>query len=95
MSGKKAELVARVFVSYELGISVCITNVQRTWNKEDEKLKLLKMPESLFPDPLLLIRWWFGETKSMQSWPPIFLRDFNILYFRSTRIKVHTCTNAY
>ena len=55
MSGKKAELIARVFATSELGISVYLTSVQRTLNR-DEKLKLLKMPESLLPDPLLLKR---------------------------------------
>ena len=54
LSGKKAELVARVFPECELGISVCLTTVQRTSNTEDEKTRLLKMPESLLPDLLLL-----------------------------------------
>ena len=69
VSGKKAELVAPVFAASELDISVCLTAVQRTSNKKDEKPKRLKTPEGLLPNPLLLKDGWFGKTESMQSWP--------------------------
>ena len=82
MSGKKAELIARVFAASELGISVYLTTVQRTRNQDDEKLKLLKMPESLLPDPSLLKDGWVGETERMQSRPPSPCLQETIFRFR-------------
>ena len=85
-----------MFAASELGISVCLTTVQRTLNKEDEKVTLLKTPESLLPDPLLLKDGWFGKTERMQSWPPspgfqeTIFRFRRMCYASSTANQRHT-----
>ncbi|XP_066023281.1 uncharacterized protein [Pocillopora verrucosa] len=75
-SGAKAELVARVFATSEMGIQVQASAKELMCITESERAKLLFTPEgSKLPDPLGLKDGWIDEKDGLTSWPPIFLSD--------------------
>ena len=78
-SGPKAELVARIFATAEMGIAIKPTAQERIATTETEKAKLLIMPNGTsVPDPLTPKDGWMKESESMISWPPIYLSDVTL-----------------
>ena len=79
VSGTKAELVARVFATAEIGIAIKPTAQERIAATEKEKAKLPVMPNGTsVPDPLILMEGWVKESESMTSWPPIYPSDITL-----------------
>ena len=77
-SGRKDELVARVFAASEMKVPICATAVELALQTENEKAKLLQVSNICLPDPLKIKEGWIGEADGIKSWPPIFLSDITI-----------------
>ena len=88
VSGTKAELVASVFATAEIGIAIKLTaqeriaateKEKRIAATEKEKAKLLIMPNGTSdPDSLIPENGWVKESESMTSCPPIYLSDITM-----------------
>ena len=76
VSGRKEELVARVFVASEMKIQVQPTAEERIATTTTEKARLLELEDGArLPDPESLKDGWKSEDSSITSWPPIYLSD--------------------
>ncbi|XP_070562483.1 uncharacterized protein [Ptychodera flava] len=80
VSGRKVELVARVFAAAEQNIPVAKTASEIATEIDKSVQSLLSLPESdsVVPDPMKLNDGWIGETEGMKQWPPIFLSDITM-----------------
>lgn len=78
VSGKKVELVARVFAASEMGVPIEPTAVERASETHGEKAQLLQTSDGELPAPSMLKNGWLCESESITSWPPIFLSDITI-----------------
>ena len=65
VSGRKEELVARVFAAAEQNLPVCMDADARVVQTQREKESLLTTPEGILPDPLALQNGWLGESNGM------------------------------
>ena len=79
VSGRKEELVARVFAASEMKIQVQPTAEERIATTTTEKARLLELEDGArLPDPESLKDGWKSEDSSITSWPPIYLSDITI-----------------
>ena len=78
VSGRKTELVARVFAALEMNVKIEPTAEARYRDIQKEKSKLLQSPDGKLPDPEDLKDDWLSELEGMATWPPIFLSDITI-----------------
>ena len=79
VSGRKEELVARVFAASEMKIQVQATAEERIATTTTEKARLLELEDGArLPDPESLKDGWKSEDSSITSWPPIYLSDITI-----------------
>ena len=78
VSGRKEELVARVFAAAEQNLPVCMDADARVVQTQREKESLLTTPEGILPDPSTLQNGWVGERNGMTEWPPILLSDITL-----------------
>ncbi|XP_031557009.1 uncharacterized protein LOC116293689 [Actinia tenebrosa] len=78
VTGKKQELVARVFAAFEQRIPISLQGASLVKQTKEEQSRLLTTDEGILPDPLTLKDCWFGEVKGISQWPPIFLSDITM-----------------
>lgn len=78
LSGRKAELVARVFAASEMNVKIEPTAEERCREVQEAKSKLLKTPDGILPDPDGLKDCWLTEGEGITTWPPIYLSDITI-----------------
>ena len=78
VSGRKEELVARVFAAAEQNMPVCLDAASRVAQTQRERESLLKTPEGVLPDPSELHNGWIGELNGLTKWLPILLSDLTL-----------------
>lgn len=79
VSGRKQELVARVFAAAEQNVPVCLEAAELVAQTRDEQRSLLSIPQGRFlPDSSTLKDGWIGEIEGMKQWPPVFLSDITM-----------------
>ncbi|XP_070557252.1 uncharacterized protein [Ptychodera flava] len=78
-SGRKDELVARVFAAMEQNIPESPTASEMSAERHLFLVSLLTTPEgNILPDPMSLGDGWVGEDRGMEMWPSIFLSDITM-----------------
>ena len=78
VSGRKQELVARVFAAVEQNIPVSESAAVLVAQASKEREILLVTPGENLPDPTTLVASWIGESEGMKLWPSIFLCDITM-----------------
>ena len=82
VSGKKAELVARVFCAYENDVQPTKTAEEVERELGNEYQAKLVIDDNCIPDPFVLNSGWLNEENGITSWPMISYPDiFNFLMF--------------
>ena len=85
VSGRKEELVFRVFAAAEQNMPVSLDAASRVAQTQRERESLLKTPEGVLPDPSELYNGWIGELNGMTKWPPILFSDITLYIMRDSK----------
>ncbi len=86
-SGKKQELVARVFVAIENKVEVIPTAQQIEKQLSNDYMAKLKIEGTTIPDPFQLNDCWLDEDNGMKYWPTTMYPDiFNFLAFHPAEL---------
>lgn len=82
LTGRKQELVARVFSAMENGVEPVKSAVEIDAELKAEYLNKLKLDDGVIPDPFMLSDGWMNETDGLKFWPMLLYPDiFNYLMF--------------
>ena len=82
VSGKKQELVARVFITIESGIEVLPTALEMEKQLSAEYAEKFQIDGTIIPDPFALEDGWLDEDSGMKYYPPTTYPDIcNYLQF--------------
>ena len=82
VSGKKQELVARVFIAIENGIEVLPTALEMEKQLSADYAEKLQIDGTILPDPFALEDGWLDEDSGMKYYPPTTYPDIcNYLQF--------------
>ena len=80
VSGRKNELVARVFAASENGVKPIKTPVEVEADLKTEYLAKLKIADGNIPDPFKIPHGWMNEDEGMMFWPILlYPNNFNYL----------------
>ena len=82
VTGRKDELVAKVFAAYEQQVPVAEDSAERLAKVDSEIKHLLEIPEGTLPNPLAVSDGWIGELEGMELWPKILLSDITLYIMR-------------
>ena len=87
LSGKKEELVARVFIAIENGVKQIKTAVEIEGELKNEYQKKLKFDDRLIPDPFKIPHGWMEEEEGMILWSILLYPDiFKYLMFNPSEL---------
>ena len=82
ISGRKNELMARVFAASENGVKPIKTAVEVEADLKTEYLAKLKIDDRNIPDPFKIPHGWMNENERMKFWSMLLYPDiFNYLVF--------------
>ena len=82
ISGRKNELMARVFAASENGVKPIKTAVEVEADLKTEYLAKLKIDDRDIPDPFKIPHGWMNENERMKFWSMLLYPDiFNYLMF--------------
>ena len=83
MTGKKSELVTRVFAAIENKLPIKRTAEEVEFQLLDEYQAKLLLDETFIPDPNYLVSGWLSEDDGICFWSCVFYADiFNFLTFK-------------
>jgi len=87
VTGKKVELVARVFAAMENNVQLVKTAVEVETELGEEYVAKLKIDERNIPDPFKIPHGWMQEEEGMVFWPILLYPDiFNYLMFNPSEL---------
>lgn len=79
VTGRKEELLARVFIAVEQNVPEYLEAADIVLQTKLEQRSLLTTAaEGDLPDPSTIKDGWIGELVEMELWPPIFLSDLTM-----------------
>ena len=88
VSGKKEELVARVFVAAEKNMHVFKTAQEVQAEIVEDYVSKLRVEGALLPDPMSFIHGWVPEDGGVRLWPMTIYPDiFNFLSLHPSKLK--------
>ena len=88
VSGRKEELVARVFVAAENGVPVLKTAQEVQAEIAEDYGSKLRVEGLFLPDPLSLVHGWVPEDEGVRLWPMTLYPDIsNFLSFHPSELK--------
>ena len=87
VSGRKIELVARVFAASQNDVKPIKTAVKAEADLKTEYLSILKIDDRNLPDPFKIPQGWMNKDEAMKFWPMLLYPDiFNHLMFFSSEL---------